>query len=177
MVVPKHAGILYAKADKTKAIVIINKEELKTKVNNFITENHMQQLNKDPTEAYQKQIHQTTQKCNKLINKHIHKHLINIKPMAPQLNVDITTHKENQPIRPVINNAQAPSYKAARQINRMYTLKFKVNALLSNISVTASFNRVRLQEIYPRHNSYKHVPHRIHSLLLNHRCPREPKSH
>jgi hypothetical protein len=108
----------HIKADKTKAIVITNKEKLKMKVNNFITENHMQQLNKDPTETYQKQIHQTTQKCNALIDKHIHKYLINMKPMAPQLNVYIKTHKENQPIRPVINNTQAPSYKVVRYINK-----------------------------------------------------------
>jgi len=67
--------------------VIINKEKLKVKVNNFITESHMQQLNKDPTETYPKQIHQTIQKCNKLTDKYVHKYLLNIKPMAPPLNV------------------------------------------------------------------------------------------
>jgi hypothetical protein len=46
------------KADKTEAIVIINKERVQKKVNNFITENQMQPLNKDPTETYQKQINQ-----------------------------------------------------------------------------------------------------------------------
>jgi Asp-tRNA(Asn)/Glu-tRNA(Gln) amidotransferase A subunit family amidase len=98
--------------------VIIDKEKLKMKVNNFIKENHMQLLNKDPTETYQKQIHQTIQKCNKLIDKYIHKYLTNIKPTAPQLNLYIKTHKENKPIRPVINNTQALSYKAARYINK-----------------------------------------------------------
>jgi hypothetical protein len=38
--------------------------------------------------------------------------------MAPQINVHIKTHKENQPIRAVINNTQDPSYKAARYINK-----------------------------------------------------------
>jgi hypothetical protein len=100
----KENNLITVKADKTKAIVIINKEKLKVKVTNFITENHMKQLNKDPMEIYQKQIHQTIQKRSKLIDKHVHKYLLNIKPMAPQLNVHIKTHKENQPIRPVINN-------------------------------------------------------------------------
>ena len=63
----------------------ISKENLEMKVNNFITENHMQQLNKDPTETYKEQIHQTMQKCNRLIDKHVYKHLINIKPMAPNI--------------------------------------------------------------------------------------------
>ena len=56
---------------------------LKDKVNNFIIENHMEQLNEDPTEAYQKQIQQTIQKCNRLIDKHVFKYLLNIKPTAP----------------------------------------------------------------------------------------------
>jgi hypothetical protein len=38
----------------------INKDRLKDKVNNFVKENRMNLLNKDPTEAYQKQIHQDT---------------------------------------------------------------------------------------------------------------------
>jgi Na+/phosphate symporter len=81
------------KADKSKAKVIIDKNKLKEKVNNFIKENHINVLNKDPTEVYQKQIHQAIQKCNTLINTH--RYLLNIKPMAPKLNVYLKTHKDN----------------------------------------------------------------------------------
>ena len=73
VIINKNNNLTTVKADKAKAIVIINKEKLKEKVNNFITENHMEQLNKDPTEAYQKQIHQTIQKCNRLMDKYVHK--------------------------------------------------------------------------------------------------------
>jgi len=38
--------------------------------------------------------------------------------MAPKLNVYIKTYKDNLPIRPVINNTQAPSYKPARYVNK-----------------------------------------------------------
>jgi len=41
-------------ADKSKTMVIIDKNKLKEKVNNFIKENHINMLNKDPTEIYQK---------------------------------------------------------------------------------------------------------------------------
>jgi hypothetical protein len=50
----KNNNLTIVKADKTKAIMIISKEMLKGKVNNFIIENHMEQLNKGPTEVYQK---------------------------------------------------------------------------------------------------------------------------
>jgi hypothetical protein len=58
----KENNLITVKTDKTKSIVILNKENLKVKITNFITENHMKQLNKDPTEIYQKQIHRNNPK-------------------------------------------------------------------------------------------------------------------
>jgi molybdopterin-guanine dinucleotide biosynthesis protein len=113
-------NLTIVKADKSKAIVIINKDKLNDKVNNFIKEKRIRALNKDPTEVYQKQIHQTIQKCNTLIHKQTLIYLINMKPMAPQLKVYLKTYKNNQPIRTVINNihVQAPSYKITRFMNK-----------------------------------------------------------
>ena len=44
--------------------------------------------------------------------------MIQIKPIAPKLNALIKTHKEDRPIRPVINNIQVPSYKLAKHLNK-----------------------------------------------------------
>jgi len=114
----KNNNLTLVKAEKYKAIVIIDRDRLKEKVNNFIKENHINLLNKDPTDIYQKQIYQAIQKCNILIDKQINKYLLNMKPMTPQLKVYLKTHKDNQPKPPVINNIQAPSYKVARFTNR-----------------------------------------------------------
>ena len=114
----RNNNLTIVRVDKTKAMVIINKDRLKDKVNNLIKESHTTLLNKDPTDAYQKQIHQAIQKCNLLNGKQMHSYLLNMKPMAPQLNMYLKTHKDNQPIRPVINNVQAPSYKFARFMNK-----------------------------------------------------------
>jgi hypothetical protein len=43
---------------------------------------------------------------------------MNIRTTAPNLNAHIKTHKEDQPICPVINNIKAPSYKAAKFLNK-----------------------------------------------------------
>jgi len=43
---------MIVKADKTKAIVIINENTLEKKIDNFIQENNIKQLNKDPTNMY-----------------------------------------------------------------------------------------------------------------------------
>jgi len=110
--------LTFARADKSKTMVIINKNTLKQKIDNFIQENHITCLNKDPTNLYQKQIQQAIQKCNILIDKRTHKYLMNIKRIAPKLNAYIKTHKENKPIRSVVNNTQAPSYKIVKYLNK-----------------------------------------------------------
>jgi len=83
----------------------------------FIQENNKMMLNKDPTECYHRQLQQTMQKCEDLIEKNRSKYLLNIKPTAPRINAYIKTYKENKPIRPVIENTQAPSYKIAKFLN------------------------------------------------------------
>jgi len=49
-------NLAIAKADKSKAIVIIDENELKHRIGVFIQENNVIVLKKDPTELYQKQI-------------------------------------------------------------------------------------------------------------------------
>jgi len=80
-------NLTIVKADKSKAIVIIDKTTLERKVDNFIQQNNIKQINKDPTDTYQKQIQQTIQRCNVLVSLQSHKYLINIKPTAPKLNI------------------------------------------------------------------------------------------
>lgn len=49
-----------------------------------------------------------------------------MKPMAPKLNALIKTHKEDKPIRPVINNIQAPSYKLAIYLSKKLNQPIKL---------------------------------------------------
>jgi hypothetical protein len=51
-------NLTIAKADKSKTIVIINKDQLKQKIDIFIQENQITYSTKGPTEFYQKQIQQ-----------------------------------------------------------------------------------------------------------------------
>jgi hypothetical protein len=66
-------NLTIAKADKNKAIVIINKDVLEQKTMTFIQENQITPLNKDPTDLFQKQIQQPLQKCSILVEKNKHK--------------------------------------------------------------------------------------------------------
>jgi len=58
-----------------------------------------------------------------------HHHLVNIKPTTPKLSVFIKTHKENESVRPAVNNTQAPSYKIAKYLNK------RLNNLINTIYV------------------------------------------
>ena len=127
-------NLTVAKADKSKALVIIDRTALTHKVHKFIHENDMVQLNKDPTETYHKQIQIAIQNSEDLIDKNRRKYLLNIKPTAPKLNAYIKTHKENEPIRPVIDNTQAPAYKTAKFIGK----QIKIHINLPNMYVTTN---------------------------------------
>jgi hypothetical protein len=71
-------------------------------------------LNKDLTDFYQEQIQQAIQK----FNTRTQKYLRTVKPIVPKFKVCIKTHKENEPIRPVVNNKQVPSYKNSKYLNK-----------------------------------------------------------
>jgi len=75
-------NLTIVRADKSKAIVVLNKNNLEKKADNFIQGNHITQLNKGPTDTYQKQIQQIIQKCNTLVDKQARKYLVNVKPTA-----------------------------------------------------------------------------------------------
>jgi tRNA U34 5-methylaminomethyl-2-thiouridine-forming methyltransferase MnmC len=102
------------RADKNKAIVIIEREALNQKIEKFIQDNNIVQIAKDPTQTYQSQIQQLLQTSNLISVKEKRKCLINRKPAAAKLNAPIKIHKEGTLIRPVINSMQAPSYKFAK---------------------------------------------------------------
>jgi 23S rRNA maturation mini-RNase III len=107
-------NLVVVKADKGNTIVIINKDTYAQKIEDFLKENQFTYLQKDPTEKFQKQLQQIIPKCNDIIDKQQKKYLIQIKPRPPTLKAQIKTHKENEPIRPVVNNIQAPTYRLAK---------------------------------------------------------------
>jgi len=57
-------NLTIAIADKGKTTVIIDKNNLKQKIDTFIQGIHITGLNKDPTDSYQKQIQQSIQNCD-----------------------------------------------------------------------------------------------------------------
>jgi len=60
----------------------------------FIQENNMTQIKIDPTTKLLEQTQQAIQRCKQMINRKIHKHMINTQSKAPNLNAHIKKNKE-----------------------------------------------------------------------------------
>ncbi|GFG32297.1 hypothetical protein Cfor_02694 [Coptotermes formosanus] len=68
----------------------------------------------DPTTTYVKQIQRALKERPDITDKHKIKHLTRIHRVRPTLTARLKIHKPNIPIRPAVNNINAPSYKVAR---------------------------------------------------------------
>jgi hypothetical protein len=126
----EHKAIL-TEADKGKTMVILYKQTLNEKVNQFINDNQIETLKSDPTHKMQKQIQNTLKHCNTLFNQSTKKHMLQMNPTAPILSTKIKIYKPLAPIRPVINNINVPSHKLATHIHKrlkeLLNLKYEFN--------------------------------------------------
>jgi molybdopterin-guanine dinucleotide biosynthesis protein len=124
-------NITLAEADKGKTMVILYKRTLNEKVNQFINDNHIETLTSDPTQKMQRQIQNTLKHSNTLFKKNKKKLMLQMNPAAPTLRAKVKIHKPQTPIRPVINNISAPSYKLARHthyiLKELLKLKYEFN--------------------------------------------------
>jgi hypothetical protein len=118
-------------ADKGKTMVILYKQTLNEKVNQFISNNQIETLKSDPTQKMQKQIQNALQHSNTLFNPSKKKRILQMNPTAPTLRTKVKIHKPQTPIRPVINNINAPSYKLATHthqiLKELLKLKYEFN--------------------------------------------------
>ena len=87
-------------ADKSRAVVIIQKNEIDQKVNTFLEKNKIEKLNKDPTPQYKKEINDEIENSN-IINPKKKKWLTKHKISAPKFNPILKTHKAEKPVRPL----------------------------------------------------------------------------
>jgi len=99
---------MITQADKGKTLAIIHKQDCHNKVHTFLTDNKFQATPKNPINKYQKQIIQTIKKFNLIFNKEQIKHLTQRNPKPPILKAQLKLHKAGNPIRPVINDRNAP---------------------------------------------------------------------
>jgi hypothetical protein len=119
-------NIKLAKADKGKTLVIIRNDALQHKLQQFLTDINMIPLSPRSDRHLPKKLLKAFTQCPLLIHKSQQKHIVQMKPNAPQLNVLIKIHKQYAPIRPVVNNRPAPAYKLAKFLTNKLTHLFQL---------------------------------------------------
>jgi hypothetical protein len=110
---------LALKADKGNSIVIEYADKYNSKILHFITNNDFQITEKDPTKQFQNKVRTVIRESQSFICKekrHIH---VNLNPSAPTIRGLLKVHKDNCPIRPVINCENAPACKLAKLLNKL----------------------------------------------------------
>ena len=73
-------------------------------------------------DKYQKLITKTLKHSDLIVNKKQKKYLTQKKPQPPDLRAQIKLHKPSQPIRPVVNNRNAPAYKISKLQNPLFLM-------------------------------------------------------
>jgi hypothetical protein len=135
----KADNLFISKADKGNVVTILNKNEYIQKVNTFISDNNIQKLKDDPTQMFQNNIKHSINRTNAILTDKQKRYIKMIKPSAPLLRGLPKIHKENCPIRPLINYQNAPAYKLAKTLEKVIRSNFKFN---NNIMLKNSIDLV-----------------------------------
>lgn len=113
---------LLCKADKGHTTVILYRDYYIAKVDSFIENNYVQPLTKDPTNAYQLKSEKLINGSKVLFTDNDIKSLGVINPKAPLLHGLPKVHKENTPIRPLVDYTTSPTYKVAKMLREHIVL-------------------------------------------------------
>jgi hypothetical protein len=101
-------------ADKGNSIVVIYAGDYHQMVMGFIANNSFDADSKNPTNKFQKPVRHTINCCQSLIHPNHQWKYINLNPTPPTITSLIKVHKEECPIRPIINWTNALAYKIAK---------------------------------------------------------------
>jgi hypothetical protein len=122
---------LALKADKSNAVVIMTKEDYIKKTEDFIRDNNFRELQRDPTEKYQKELTDAVKKCTKVITEECRPKMNILNSKAPVMKGIPKIHKKNVPIRPLVNFKCAPTYNVSKllsaRLNKDLELEYKYN--------------------------------------------------
>jgi hypothetical protein len=109
-------------------------------------------------------IRETLQKRNLIFIKNQIRHLIQKKPIPPRLNARIKIHKPDNPIRPVVNNKNAPTYKISKKLNNILKQHLKLENqynIQNSETLARNFSTIKVN------NNLKMITYDIKDLYVN----------
>ncbi|XP_046737556.1 uncharacterized protein LOC124406248 [Diprion similis] len=113
----QHNDLIVTKADKGNVTVIMNQNDYTDKSNNVLYDKDTYQtLNKDPTKKIEKQINDTINlwQQKKFIDSQTAKNLKIHNSLPPKIYFQPKIHKTDVPLRPIVSNINAPTYKLSK---------------------------------------------------------------
>jgi hypothetical protein len=122
---------IVTKADKGNSKIILYEYEYNRKIHTFIAKNSFTQSTQDITNKLQQNVRSAINECNTVIPKDQKWKYINLNRSTPTIRGLIKIHKEEAPIRPIINWKNAPGYKLAKRLT---------NTLQTYIHLPYTFN-------------------------------------
>ena len=143
---------MITKADKGKTTVIIDTTEYNNKTLEFINSNAIKTLTNNPTSKSQKRIKDTLKLCHLIINKTQIKYLTQNKPQAPTLKAQFKLHKTGNPVRPVVNNVNAPNYKLAKLLTKNLKAYIQLPYQYNVKNSTNLAHYLKQLKLYEKHN-------------------------
>jgi hypothetical protein len=157
-------NVIITKADKGNTVVLLPHQEYINKIHEFIVSNKIETLAEDPTKRYVKILNETINKCTNLLDERTRRYIKPIHAQAPQLTGLPKLHKQNIPIRPLINYTTAPSYKIAKLLQQI--IKNNINlendrSIKNNIDFV---NKIKVTKLLPQ---YKIASFDIENLYTN----------
>jgi hypothetical protein len=131
---------MVTRADKGNSLVIIYQNDYNDRVQSFLHYNSFSVLPRDPTTKFQSHIRKTISASKTAVPQNTKWKFINLNPSPHSIHGLIKVHKPDSPIQPVINWRNAPAYKLAQHISRIFTA---YNILLYTFNIK---NTVHLME-------------------------------
>ncbi|XP_045124906.1 uncharacterized protein LOC123512546 [Portunus trituberculatus] len=113
--------IIIRRADKTPAFVLIKKEDYDSKLNAILSDTtKFKRITRNPTESLKKRVNATITSINAGSNNlKLQKIVGEFSPGYAYGNVK--THKQNNPLRPIISQIPTPTYNIAKRLNQLLT--------------------------------------------------------
>ncbi|XP_062709043.1 uncharacterized protein LOC134288377 [Aedes albopictus] len=134
----EHPEICVLSADKGNRTVIMMREDYDQKMRALVSDTTTyQKVRADPTSSYQKGNNSIVKRLQnlKLIDYRTARELASNNAICPRIYGQPKSHKQNLPLRPVIPNITAPTYKLAR-----YVANILQSSLRSQYSTYSSFD-------------------------------------
>jgi hypothetical protein len=166
---------MITRADKGSTKVILHTKQYKSKLQDFTDNNEFRICSSNPTQTFQTLTRKTVRNSPTLIPKEHRWKYTNMNPSAPTIKGLVKIHKQNQPIRPVVNWRNAPAYK----LSKLFTDKLNHLAPLPNaFNIRNSHDLLHNLEntpITPQHsivslditNLYTNIPIKETKSILN----------